>query len=105
MQELLQLDKALKVSDKPETYSIKKPSEKEIEEAVKLLLEGKVSQVALFYSKKNIVYHLYRDKKNKYYVVDTSLKKPVKKEVELDKINIREIIDKYGLPYEILLFK
>ncbi len=101
----LLLEKSLKVSDKPETYSIKKPSKKQVEEAVKLLLEGKVVQVALFYSKKNIVYHIYRDKKGKYYVIDTSKKKPEKQEVDPENIDIREIIEKYGLPYEILLFK
>ncbi len=105
MSEALPLERTLKVSDKPETYSIKKPSREQVEEAIKLLLEGKVVQVALFYSKKNIVYHIYRDKKGKYYIIDTTKKKPEKQEINPEDINIHEIIDKYGLPYEILLFK
>ncbi len=99
------LDKSLKVSDKPETYSIKKPSIEQIIGSVKLLLEGKISQVALFYPRKNIVYHIYRDKKGKYYVIDTSRKRPEKQEVRPEEIDIQQVINRYGLPYEVLLFK
>lgn len=103
--EAILLEKSLRVSDKPETYSIKKPSKEQVEGAVKLLLEGKVAQVALFYSKKNIMYHIYRDKKGKYYIIYTAEKKPKKQEISPEDIKIREILDKYGLPHEILLFK
>ena len=99
------LNESLKVSVKPETYSIKRPSVDQIREAIKLLVDGKISQVALFYPRKNIVYHVYRDRKGKYYVVNSSEKKPVKKEVEPDKIDVNALIERYGQPYELLLFK
>lgn len=60
-----------KVSDNPRIYSAKRPSKEKVKEAIKLLIEGKVRQIALYYSREYRVKHLYRDRRGGFKLVDS----------------------------------
>lgn len=89
-----------KVSDNPKVYSAKRPSKEKIREAIRLLVEGRVRQIALYYPREHRIKHLYRDRRGGFKLIDSGEKQPNPRQIDPSKINVDEL----GEPYELLLF-